>query len=172
MNMQYKGFVWPNNPETCSLSCEHLTAVHKLPLGSFAVQDLGKTASVLRGEGEFFGPDANRNFCELEAVFAEKGSGVLLHPVWSGHRVFFTKLSLTQQPRRDYVAYSFEFCEDDAAQQPDAKQDGAAYYTLAAGETAWGVCRRFALSMGEFLQMNPQIVRPDLLRGGEEVRIS
>ena len=172
MRMQYKGFVWPNNPETYTLSCEHLTAVHKLPFGGFSVQDLGKTATVLRGEGEFFGPSAYAHFCALEAVFAEKGSGVLLHPVWSGHNVVFTKLLLTQQPRKDYVAYHFEFCEEGTSEQELAQgYEGAAYETVSAGETAWDICRRAGLTMAAFLKLNPQIARPNLLSVGEEVRI-
>ena len=171
MRMQYKGFVWPNNPETYTLSCEHLTSVHKLPLGGFSVQDLGKTATVLRGEGEFFGPDAYRNFCALEAVFSQTGSGVLQHPVWSGHNVFFTKLTLSQQPRKDYVAYRFEFCEEGATPDAIKAEEDVQYHVVSAGETAWDICSSFSLTMGEFLSLNPQIIRPNLLKSGEEVRI-
>ena len=53
--MRYKEFTWPNNPARYTLSCERLTAVHKMPMGSYCVQDLGRSRTVLRGAGEFFG---------------------------------------------------------------------------------------------------------------------
>lgn len=174
MKMQYKNFVWPNNPTSYTLKCEHLTAIHKLPLGTFCVQDLGKTATVMRGEGEFYGPDAYRNYCELERIFAESGSGTLLHPVWSGHNVFFTKLTLNQEPRADYAAYSFEFCEEGTSAEliSQIPQDGVLRHTVSAGETAWSICEKFHLTMEAFLKLNPQIAHINALTVGEEVRVS
>ena len=55
LKMRFGSFVWPNNPRTYTLSCKRQTAVHKIPMGGFAVQDLGRTATVMQGEGEFFG---------------------------------------------------------------------------------------------------------------------
>ena len=75
LNMQYKSFVWPNNPKTYTLSCERRTVVQKIPMGGFEVQDLGATCMVLRGEGEFFGPDAMRNFSLLVQTFRQDGAG-------------------------------------------------------------------------------------------------
>lgn len=96
LNMQYKSFVWPNNPKTYTLSCERRTVVQKIPMGGFEVQDLGATCMVLRGEGEFFGPDAMRNFSLLVQTFRQDGAGTLLHPAWQGAQAFFTQLQLTQ----------------------------------------------------------------------------
>ena len=56
--MQYKTFVWVNNPKSYTLSCERLTAAHKIPLAGYCVQDLGRSCTVLRGEGEVFGAGA------------------------------------------------------------------------------------------------------------------
>lgn len=65
LNMQYKSFVWPNNPKTYTLSCERRTVVQKIPMGGFEVQDLGATCMVLRGEGEFLG----RTPCGISAFW-------------------------------------------------------------------------------------------------------
>ena len=43
LKMRFGSFVWPNNPRTYTLSCKRQTAVHKIPMGGFAVQDLGRT---------------------------------------------------------------------------------------------------------------------------------
>ena len=49
--MRYKSFIWPNDPRTYTLSCQRQTALHKIPMGGFVVQDLGRTGTVMRGEG-------------------------------------------------------------------------------------------------------------------------
>ena len=48
------------------------------------------------------------------ALFADSGTGTLIHPDFGSRTVYFTGLQLHQSPRRDYVAYSFEFTEADA----------------------------------------------------------
>lgn len=62
LKMRFGSFVWPNNPRTYTLSCKRQTAVHKIPMGGFAVQDLGRTATVMQGEGEFSAPGRMTRF--------------------------------------------------------------------------------------------------------------
>lgn len=106
LRMRFGSFVWPNNPRTYTISCKRQTAVHKVPMGGFVVQDLGRTATVMKGEGEFFGADAYSTFLELLAVFQKGGRGTLVHPVWQTAGAYLTELELTQEPRDDYVAYA------------------------------------------------------------------
>ena len=50
LKMRFGSFVWPNNPRTYTLSCKRQTAVHKIPMGGFAVQEhalLGDTLAPL-----------------------------------------------------------------------------------------------------------------------------
>ena len=42
LRMRFGSFVWPNNPRTYTISCKRQTAVHKVPMGGFVVQDLGR----------------------------------------------------------------------------------------------------------------------------------
>ena len=44
--MQYKGFVWPHNPRTYTITYDRQVAVHKVPFGRYAMQDLGMTHRV------------------------------------------------------------------------------------------------------------------------------
>ena len=73
---------------------------------------MGVTYRVLQGEGEFAGADAYREFERLAAVFQEEGPGLLVHPVWRTERAYFLSLSVTEEPRPDYVRYRFMFWED------------------------------------------------------------
>ncbi len=181
--MQYKTFVWANNPKSYTLSCERLTAAHKIPLGDYCVQDLGRSCTVLRGEGEFFGAGAYTQFRRLLEVFRSPGAGMLRHPVWQCSRAYFTRLELAQEPREDYVAYSFEFCDAgeeqaapevtaEASQTADSAASGKARtVTVRTGDTLWALCRTYHLTMRQMLAYNPQIRDPDLIRVGEELRI-
>ena len=153
LKMRFGSFVWPNNPRTYTLSCKRQTAVHKIPMGGFAVQDLGRTATVMQGEGEFFGAGAYDTFQELLSVFQKGGQQMLVHPVWQTASAYFTELTLTQEPRDDYVAYRFSFCE------------------VGAGQTLWEICTAYRLSMQALLRLNPQIAKPNSVAAGTRVRV-
>ena len=109
--MRFKNFVWPHNPRVYSITFERKLAVHKIPFGDHYLQSLGQTRRVLKGEGEFAGEGAYDTFKALASVFYEETPGVLVHPVWMTTTAWFAGLELRQEPRRDYVAYSFEFWE-------------------------------------------------------------
>ncbi|MBQ2925658.1 MAG: DNA circularization N-terminal domain-containing protein, partial [Ruminiclostridium sp.] len=109
--MQYKGYVWPHNPRTYTIRYQRQVAVHKVPFGRYAMQDLGLTRRVMTGEGEFYGPTAYEEFKKLASVFYEGGAGPLIHPVWQSSKAYFVELALAQEPRKDYVRYTFTFWE-------------------------------------------------------------
>ncbi len=120
--MQYKDFVWPNNPKTCTLRYERFAAQNKVPMGTSAMADLGMGCCSMEGEGEFFGPDAYAHFQQLAAVFRSEGEGTLTHPLWGSMQALFTELTLRQEPEENYVAYAFTF-RSTAALQPMEEVD-------------------------------------------------
>ena len=89
-------------------------AVHKTPFGLFRLQDLGRTNRIMEGEGEFVGPDAYSQFGQLANMFYNGGPGLLIHPLWQAANAYFVSLRLEQEPRPDFVRYSFTFWEDDS----------------------------------------------------------
>ena len=174
LRMRFGSFVWPNNPRTYTISCKRQTAVHKVPMGGFVVQDLGRTATVMKGEGEFFGADAYSTFLELLAVFQKGGRGTLVHPVWQTAGAYLTELELTQEPRDDYVAYRFTFCEAPGGAEEaagDEEMNGRRFYELREGQTLWTVSNAYGLSMTELLRLNPQIAKPNEVQSGTRVRV-
>ena len=112
--MQYKSYVWPHNPRTYRITYQRQVAVQKVPFGRYALQDLGLTRRVMEGEGEFFGPEAYDEFRKLASVFYQEGPGMLIHPVWQSANVYFVGLALAQEPKQDYVRYTFTFWEDES----------------------------------------------------------
>lgn len=185
--MRFKNFVWPHNPRVYSITYERKLAVHKIPFGRHYLQSLGQTRRVLRGEGAFVGEGAYDTFKELASVFYEETPGTLVHPVWMTTTAWFAGLELRQEPRRDYVAYTFEFWEVMAdgnttalegrpvtkpgPQTADTGQ-GAIWHTVARGDTLWGIARRYGVALSRIIALNPGIRNPNLIYPGQRVRIS
>lgn len=187
--MRYKTFVWPHNPRTYTIDYERQVAVHKVPFGRYAMQDLGLGRRVMRGEGEFYGPTAYDDFKKLATVFYDDGPGALFHPVWQSAQAYFVALALAQEPRQDYVRYTFAFWEDSnscrdklttgqtdggtggGTSSAPAAPEGAVYHTVAAGDTLWAIAQRYGVTMGEILVWNPQIKNPNVIQVGLTLRV-
>lgn len=179
--MRYKDYVWPHNPRVYTIDYERVMAENKVPYGLYHLQDLGRSHRVMRGEGEFAGPDAYAQFGALANVFYAQGPGELVHPLWQTANAYFVELSLKQEPRPDYVSYSFTFWEDleyyDAALKKEndkaqtQKENSTLIYTVVKGDTLWGISRRYGVTLEQILRLNPQISNPNLIRVGQEVRV-
>ena len=179
--MRYKNYIWPHNPRVYSIDYERKMAVHKTPFGLFHLQDLGRTNRIMEGEGEFVGADAYAQFGQLANVFYDGGPGLLVHPLWQTASAHFVELKLRQEPRADYVSYSFTFWEDldyydaklgretNGQDKPNAA--GRLIHRVVKGETLWGLSKRYGVSLEQLLELNPQIKNPNRIQVGQEVRV-
>ena len=188
-SMRYKNYTWPHNPETFVVEYRRQMAAHKVPMGGCVLQDLGVNCRILRGEGEFAGPGAYEEFKALAEVFRQEGPGMLVHPVWQTDRAYFVSLSVTEEPKPDYVRYSFAFWEDDSGydggltKTNNGQQAGsggassasrtaaARTYTVKRGDTLWGIARRYGVTLQSLIAANPQIKNPNLIYPGNEVKL-
>lgn len=186
--MRFKNFVWPHNPRVYSIDFARKMAENKIPFGRHLLQSLGQTRRVFRGEGEFVGADAYDTFKALAVVFQEETPGALIHPIWMTTRAWFVSLRLEEEPRADYVRYSFEFWEAPeagklrtaptarTAQQADPGQTGSpaaeeVWYTVVRGDTLWAIARRYDTTAAAITALNPAIRNPNLILPGQEVRV-
>lgn len=188
--MRYKTFVWPHNPRTYTIEYERRMAAHDVPHGRRRLEDMGLAHRVMRGEGEFVGPDAYDKFRELACLFYETTPGVLVHPVWQAVNAYFVELALEQEPRADYVRYSFAFweCADEeraiglkettaassgaGEEESSGQSKTAVYHTVVRGDTLWQIGRDHGVALTDLIAWNPQIKNPNLIYPGEKVRVS
>ena len=180
--MRFKNFVWPHNPRIYSMDYERKMAVSKLPFGRYVLQDLGQTNRIMAGEGEFVGEGAYEQFGRLANAFYDPGPGQLIHPVWQMASAHFVSLRLEQEPRSDYVRYSFVFWEDGEAQgkvkkvsavgEESAEGASPVYHTVVRGDTLWALAGQYGLSLAKLLELNPGMKNPNLIRVGEKVRVA
>lgn len=116
MALKYKSFTWPNDPHTYRevLSREPLYTTSG---GVTSYSGISSTHRIITGSGVFCGTEAYADFLELLDVAEGVTPGELIHPVWGTRYCYLTKLELTQEPRENFVSYSFEFTQ--------AKSDGS-----------------------------------------------
>lgn len=110
MALKYKTYTWPTDPHT------YREVLHREPLyttqnGVSTYSKMGATHRVITGSGCFFGSDAYEDFQKLIDLAEDNSPGSLVHPVWGERHCYFTKLEMIQEPREDFVSYSFEFTE-------------------------------------------------------------
>ena len=185
--MRFKTFVWPHNPRVYAIRFERTLALHKIPFGRHLLQSLGQTCRVFRGEGEFVGAEAYDTFKRLATVFHEESPGPLIHPVWMSTRAWFVSLRLEEEPRPDYVRYSFEFwevldipvqtglTERSTGSAAGAEGSGAGqtpvWHTVVRGDTLWAIARRYSTTVAVIVALNPALRNPNLILPGQKVRV-
>ena len=182
--MRFKTFVWPHNPKIYEIKFRRSVCAHKVPFGRHILQNLGMERRVLRGEGEFVGKGAYEKFKELANVFYDETPGTLVHPVWQISNAYLVALTLRQEPREDYVSYTFEFweCYDyyksgatlvmPAADEAESKVSSEEWYTVVYGDCLWNIAIKNGLTLAGLLEINPQIKNPNILYPGDRVRIA
>ena len=183
--MRYKDYIWPHNPRTYSIAYQRVMGNHKVPFGQYHLQDLGLTRRVMKGEGEFVGEGAYREFGKLATVFYDSGPGVLIHPAWQTANAYFVELSLAQEPRKDYVRYTFTFWESFDGYEAKARAAkigsgsasgkiqaaGQVWHTVVKGESLWKIAKDYGVELGTVVALNPDIKNPNLILPGERVRV-
>ena len=180
-SMRYKNYTWPHNPRVYTIDYQRVMAENKVPYGLYHLQDLGRTCRVMRGEGEFSGPKAYAQFGALANVFYDPGPGQLIHPLWQAAKVHFVELSLKQEPRPNYVSYTFTFWEDleyydstlgkEEEHKESDEGNGSSIYTVVKGDSLWAIAKKYGVSLEQILRLNPQIKNPSLIHPGQEVRL-
>lgn len=150
------------------------------------MQNLGLQNKIIRGEGEFVGPQAYENFRKLAALFEENKGGKLVHPVWPTMRAYFASLSLKQEPKEDYISYSFEFWEyvgsafEDSSEAIDDTDYGnpisdisrVRYYSAGENDTLRKISQLKGVALTVLMELNPDITSPDaVISYGRLIRI-
>ena len=143
----------------------------------------------MKGEGEFVGEGAYATFKKLASLFYQETAGTLVHPLWDAAQAWFVDLKLEQEPREDYVRYSFEFWEDypgvatslKEISQPDIESNAETaakaagneeiWHTVVKGESLWSIANRYGETLAQVIERNPQIKNPNLIYVGQKVRV-
>lgn len=165
--MSYRGYVWPNNPETVKIERARNTAELKIPGSVSAMQDNGTAPRRVSGSGRFTGTGCGDSFSQLCTAFGEGGSGMLRLPGMDPFPAVFASLAMKGEPGPDSVGYEFVFLEDASATETPEEQT----YVCSGGETLWDVANRYGTDADALLDANPEIEWPNALEAGREVTV-
>lgn len=173
-SMSYKGYVWPHNPRSCTVTAEKTVTSTKLPGGLWHTGEFGLNGRKISGSGEFSGEGAYERYKELYEVFCMEGEGILYHPVLGAITAHFSSLTMDQEPSPNYVAYSFEFIEKGRSAEVEILQpaeEEKKYHTVEAGESFWTVCTLYGLDAYELAVLNPSLSSPVDISAGVALRV-
>ena len=109
--LKFKDFTWPRNPEHYKVHYDHELVYEEVAEDVLELKGLSEVRRTVTGSGVLTGETAYSDFKKLEALCSQKNAGSLIHPVWGTINAFFMELDMTQEPRENYVAYSFKFLE-------------------------------------------------------------
>lgn len=112
MKMKYKDFEFPLNPSV--IKVKHSRNISENPIldSDSAVYNISKNASVISGEGCFFGEKAFQYASELERLSKSSSSGWLFTPNGNCFNAYFKELTIKSDAKRNEVFYAFTFIEN------------------------------------------------------------
>lgn len=108
-NLQYKTFVWPQNPSTYSERVLRTPVYEEAADGTISFTGLSGVKRTITGSGVFTGPNAASTYQKLEALATRPAPGDLIHPVWGTRNCYLTELEMTQEPCQNVIHYRFTF---------------------------------------------------------------
>lgn len=129
--LTYKGWEWPENPETFLIQAERSPEYGKDEGGNPVYQGLGPLCRTVTGKGVFHGTAAAASFKALAAFLDSAGAGPLIHPVWGTISACLTELKMEEGSRENCIGYTFTFREadKDGGIPPLSRPSGWVYVT-------------------------------------------
>lgn len=109
--MSFREYVWKTNPSQIILSDSRQLKQITLPYKGVKTVDLGMSARVISGSGEFIGEDAFIQYDELHLLFQEGSKGMLVIPGFSVFYAIPYKLEVKGGEEPNVISYSFSFLE-------------------------------------------------------------
>lgn len=155
--MSFGDFIFPVNPSIIRVSRSRRVKSQPVTFGKTVVTDMGEDKTVISGEGEFFGGNAERDFALLSALLKKGGTEMLYVPSQRPIPACFEALELIGRDTQGVIFYSFRFVESRSGSPADRSEiiaDGTSSlfdYSFITG-----------LSVGMLRSLNPGIKRPDI----------
>lgn len=168
--MRYKEYSWPQNPSHLKITHKRDVKELRVPYGESVLQDFGACRQIIEGQGAFFGANALSDYSALEKVFQSGGTGTLLLPGMPARTAVFSSLAMAEEPRPDYIRYTFLFIEDSSGSVSAGTQDKR-LHTVSAGENMWTIASLYGTTVDKLMSLNPGVRWPGDLSAGERVAL-
>lgn len=153
-SFRYKNYEFLYHPVSFQISQRRNLKEFVMPQGNSVIQELGKEAMVVSGEGVLLGEDLMEQYGRLNDLFLDTGSGSLFLPGMSPIFCFWKELSVSGRPGPKMLTYRFSFLEDTERNSGRIYQRNP-YYTVVSGDTLTLIAAKCNLTVEELLEKNP-----------------
>lgn len=164
--MSYKNQFWKYNPSTVKLLSSREVVEQKIPLANNILQNFGRNARVVTGEGYFFGEDCFLQYDNLWSLHKEEKSGLLTIPKFVVMNCYFLNLEIIGEPKENLIQYKFTFLED---MESNVSEFLPSFYIVQKGDSLWDISNKYNISVAELLSLNLWIKHPFSLAEGDKV---
>ncbi|MBQ9674122.1 MAG: LysM peptidoglycan-binding domain-containing protein [Ruminococcus sp.] len=166
--MRFKGVTWQYNPHTINISCQKNMVENKIHLNDSILQNFGRNARVISGEGCMYGEDCFTRMAKLWKLYRSNESGLLMIPEFTAVRAMFSSLKIIGEPTDKLIKYSFSFTEIMETVREQILPD---IHIVRFGENLWDISFNYSICVETLLKLNPNIRHPFSLSEGDEVRL-
>jgi len=168
--IRYRGVELHHNPKSIQIEENKSYSEYFFANAPGAVQESGKRARVVSGEGEFFGENCLAQYHAVLELFTSREGGLLSVSGYAPFYARFVSFTLTQPPLENFLSYRFVFVED-MSQMPQGTKVNQQTHTVTENQTLWDIAYQYGIPIESLLTNNPWISRPDALTAGQEVRL-
>lgn len=169
-SMRYKGYTFHHNPATLNVTHNRNLKEKQIPFYLSVLQDYGRCAMVVTGQGELYGEDCFEQYQRLFALYSQKNSGALSVPGINPFMANFTYLAMISEPEDNLIKYKFTFTEDMQASFPVNSTDSNIHISEQ-GESLWDISFKYSIPVETLIELNNFIKRPDALEAGSRVTL-
>ena len=164
--MKFKDLIWNYNPEKIKILSEKEIVENKIPMSYSDIQNFGRMARVIKGEGSLFGSDCFSQFDRMWQVYRENTAGLLSIPEFAVMQAMFTSLHIVGESADNLITYSFTFTEVMGEEQENSLITN---HTVTAEENLWDISNRYNIPIDELIALNPSVQNPFMLKQDDEV---
>lgn len=112
--LQYKDWIWPENPETFLIGAARTPEYTRAEDGTMTYNGMGQLCRTISGKGVFHGENAAAAYKALAAFLGATEAGALVHPVWGSINALLTELRMEEDSRENWIVYAYTFQEVDS----------------------------------------------------------
>lgn len=168
--MRFMGKTLHHNPHTIEVTNTANITQQQVPFFTSIVLNTGYNATVIKGEGVFYGENAFEQYLQLKQLYTQGKCGVLSLSGVNPMHAYLQQLKLKCTPVDNYVEYTFMFVE---AIEAVNKENSTApqFYTVEENEDLWSIAVKLNITIDNLVDLNPQLKSPYDITKGDKVRI-
>lgn len=168
--MRFGGLQLSHNPKSLKIVRKKKVNLIRSIDGEDRLSDIFDDVSKISGTAELFGSDCFVVYEKLLRLRFQNKSEILAIPKLGAMRAVLSDLTLLCEPKKDFLAVSFEFQAVTDGRKAERIMPYKTY-TAVSGESLWDIAYRFDTTVERLVELNPDIRKINELNNGKEVKI-